>query len=160
MRSRPGRPTIRVRPGAGVPQTLRASPVPWRRPEYEDRSMGSSVLVVDDHEGFRTEARAVLEGDGFTVVGEAATAAAAIDAAAALQPAIVVLDVGLPDASGLDIVERIRGCSPSSLIVLVSGRQAREYGARIADARADAFVEKARLMPGSLPELLGHLRAG
>ncbi len=122
--------------------------------------MRSSVLVVDDHEGFRSEARAVLEGDGFTVVGEAATAADAIEAASVLQPAVVVLDVGLPDESGLDVVGRIRGRSPGSVIVLVSGRRAQEYGSRVGDSGADAFVEKARLMPGTLPDLLEHLRAG
>jgi two-component system, chemotaxis family, chemotaxis protein CheY len=119
--------------------------------------MGSSVLVVDDHEGFRTEARAVLEGDGFEVVGEAGTAADAIAAADVLKPGVVVLDIGLPDESGLDIVGRLRSRSPGSVIVLVSGRRARDYGDRVARSGADAFLEKALLVPGTMPSLLGRL---
>jgi DNA-binding NarL/FixJ family response regulator len=119
--------------------------------------MGSSVLVVDDHEGFRTEARAVLEGDGFEVVGEAGNAADAIAAADALKPGVVVLDIGLPDGSGLDIVGRIRSLSPASVIVLVSGRRAQDFGDRVVRSGADAFLEKALLVPGTMPSLLGRL---
>lgn len=114
--------------------------------------------MVDDHEGFRTEARAVLEADGFAVVGEASTAAGAVAAAADLQPAVVVLDVGLPDESGLEVVGRIRAGSPASVIVLVSGRRVRDYGDRVARSGADAFLEKASLVPGGLPSLLERLR--
>ena len=70
--------------------------------------MRPSVLVVDDHEGFRAEARAMFEGEGFEVVGEAADGTGALAAVARLRPGIVVLDVGLPDASGLDLVDGIR----------------------------------------------------
>jgi DNA-binding NarL/FixJ family response regulator len=120
--------------------------------------MRSTVLVVDDHDGFRTEARAVLEGDGFVVVGEAATAAEALAAAAELRPGVVVLDVGLPDESGLDVVGRIRDRSPDAVIVLVSGRRARDYGGRVALSGADAFIEKASLGPGALASLLDRVR--
>ena len=120
--------------------------------------MNSSVLVVDDHEGFRSEARAVLEGDGFAVVGEAATAAEALSIAAELQPGVVVLDIGLPDESGLEIVDRIRDRSPASVIVLVSGRTARDYGDRLVRAGADAFLEKASLVPGGLRAVLEQMR--
>ena len=122
--------------------------------------MRSTVIVVDDHDGFRTEARAVLEGDGFVVVGEAATAAEALAAVAELQPTVVVLDVGLPDESGLDVVGRIRDRSPDTVVVLVSGRQARDYGGRVARSGADAFIEKAFLGPGALASLLDRVNPG
>jgi DNA-binding NarL/FixJ family response regulator len=60
-----------------------------------------TVLIVDDHPSFRANARALLEADGFTVVGEAADGASALDAAAELSPEIVLLDVQLPDIASL-----------------------------------------------------------
>ena len=58
-----------------------------------------TVLIVDDHDKFRAAARALLEAEGFAVVGEAAVGMAAIEAVGALRPAIVLVDVQL---SGLD----------------------------------------------------------
>ncbi|MEO6206898.1 MAG: response regulator, partial [Candidatus Limnocylindrales bacterium] len=57
------------------------------------------ILVVDDHAGFRATARRLLERDGWSVV-EADDGAAALLAVAALDPDVVLLDIGLPDASG------------------------------------------------------------
>src|SRR5436853_424536 len=55
-----------------------------------------TVLIVDDHHGFRAGARATLEADGFHVLGEAADGEAAVEAARRLQPQVVLLDVQLP----------------------------------------------------------------
>lgn len=120
--------------------------------------MGPSVLVVDDHASFRSEARALLEADGLNVVGEAADAAGALEEAARLQPDVVLLDIGLPDGSGLDIVGPLRDRAPGALVVLVSGRREAEYGRRVATSGADAFVEKIRLTPGAIPTLLAEIR--
>ncbi len=117
-------------------------------------AMRRSALVVDDHRGFRAEARELLEGDGFEVVGETGDAAGAVREAGRLRPDLVVLDIGLPDASGLDVVVPIRAASPTSLVVLVSGRPAGDYGDRVEASGADAFVEKAWLAPGVLSALL------
>lgn len=116
--------------------------------------MRRSVLLVDDHPGFRGEARRLLEGDGFDVIGEAADAATAMSEVTRLQPSVIVLDVGLPDASGLDIVGGLRDRSAGAIVVLVSGRQEAEYGGSVARSGADAFVEKARLSPGVMTDLL------
>jgi CheY-like chemotaxis protein len=59
--------------------------------------MGTTVLIVDDHRDFRAFARALLEAGGFEVVGEAVDGASALVAARALKPALVLLDVQLPD---------------------------------------------------------------
>jgi len=99
----------------------------------------------------------MFEGEGFDVVGEAADGAGAITAAAHLRPSVVVLDVGLPDVSGLDVVTGIRDGSPGTLVVLVSGRREREFGDRVARSGADAFLDKARLLPGTLSTLLAGL---
>ncbi len=120
--------------------------------------MLGSVLIVDDHPGFRREARAILEADGFGVIGEAAEGTEALQQAARLRPDVVFLDIGLPDGSGLDLVAPIRALVPAAVVVLVSGRPERDYGERVADAGADGFVDKATLAQGMLADLLDRLR--
>ena len=66
--------------------------------------MGTTVLIVDDHRDFRAFARALLEAGGFEVVGEAVDGASALVTARALKPALVLLDVQLPDIDGFDDV--------------------------------------------------------
>ena len=115
-----------------------------------------SVLLVDDHAGFRAEARAMLEADGYEVIGEAASGAAAIAEANRLRPDIVLLDVGLPDASGLDLVRPIRSAAPGTLVVLISSRQASDYGERLSSSGAEGFLDKAALSPNALSDLLSR----
>jgi len=62
--------------------------------------MARTVLIVDDHPGFRTSARRMLEADGYRVVGEAQDGRSGIAAARTLRPDIVLLDVHLPDSTG------------------------------------------------------------
>ena len=73
-----------------------------------------TVLVVDDHPSFRASARAVLESEGFDVVGEAADGASALAAVAELEPEVVLLDVQLPDMTGFDVCAALaaRGTGP------------------------------------------------
>ena len=68
--------------------------------------IGPTLLIVDDHDSFRAIARALLEADGFDVVGEASTGRAG-SAAAELHPDVVLLDVMLPDLDGFAVCERI-----------------------------------------------------
>src|SRR5262249_20873416 len=68
-----------------------------------DGQVRATVLIVDDSATFRRFARKLLERDGFTVVGEAGDCASALAAAEELAPDAVLLDVMLPDGSGLDI---------------------------------------------------------
>jgi DNA-binding NarL/FixJ family response regulator len=113
-----------------------------------------SVLLVDDHAGFRAEARAMLDGDGYAVIGEAANGAAAVGEARRLRPDIVLLDVGLPDASGLDLVRPIRSAAPGTMVVLISSRRASDYGERVASSGADGFLDKAAFSPRALDVVL------
>ena len=69
--------------------------------------MSRTVLIVDDHGPYRVSARAMLEADGFVVVGEAGTAAEALAQADALQPSVVLLDIQLPDDDGFEVAERL-----------------------------------------------------
>src|SRR5512133_266827 len=81
--------------------------------------MRRRVLVVDDHPSFRRLATKLLEAGGFDVVGEAEDGASALAAARRLQPELVLLDVLLPDMSGLAVAEALAGDSHHPRVVLV-----------------------------------------
>lgn len=118
------------------------------------RAMRPTVLIVDDHEEFRTSARALLEGEGFVVVGEAEDGAEAMEAVAALGPAIVLLDIQLPGLDGLAVAERIAAGLDPPAVVLTSSRAAAEYGPRLGESPARGFIEKSELSGLALANLL------
>jgi uncharacterized protein len=107
--------------------------------------MSARVLIVDDHAPFRALARRLLTDDGFDVVGEAADGAAAIDAARALQPDVVLLDVQLPDIDGFRVAEALVGVPSRPAVVLVSTRAASDYGSRLTTSAARGFIAKSDL---------------
>ena len=76
-----------------------------------------TVLIVDDHPAFRSLARALLESEGFAVVGEAEDGEAAIAAVAALRPAVVLLDVQLPGLDGFEVAERLAAQADAPAVV-------------------------------------------
>ena len=118
-------------------------------------SMSRTVLIVDDHPSFRASARAMLESEGFVVVGEAEDGAAAIEAVEELHPEIVVLDVQLPDMSGFDVcaaLERRNGPPPD--IILVSSRDVSDYGDLVSSSCACGFVPKGELSGDLVSALL------
>lgn len=116
--------------------------------------MPPTVLIVDDHAGFRSLARALLEAEGFAVVGEAEDGAAAIAAVEALRPGVVLLDIQLPDLDGFDVAERISLRSDAPAVVLVSTRSAAAYGPRLETAAARGFIPKMSLSGAALAELV------
>jgi DNA-binding NarL/FixJ family response regulator len=119
----------------------------------DDVGMGRTILIVDDHDGFRSWARQILSMEGFDVVGEAADGASAIDAVLALRPEVVLLDVQLPDIEGFEVAERIAG---TTRVVLTSSRDALDYGSRIAHSPAVGFLPKADLTGHALEMVLGR----
>jgi DNA-binding NarL/FixJ family response regulator len=90
------------------------------------------VLIVDDHDGFRSFAKALLEAEGFEVVGEAGDAASALDAAARLRPGVVVLDIQLAGADGFEVAARLAATPHPPQVVLVSTRHISSYRRRLA----------------------------
>ncbi len=127
---------------------------PFRRVCHDER-VPPRVLIVDDHASFRASARAILEEDGFDVVGEAATGAEAIAAVDGIAPEIVILDVQLPDLSGFDVCAACLTGSPADpAIVLVSSRDVDEYGSLVAQSGARGFVAKADLTADAVVALL------
>jgi DNA-binding NarL/FixJ family response regulator len=116
-----------------------------------DPSVTRTVLVVDDHEGFRGWARRCLEAAGHVVVGEAADGGTAIEAAGRLRPEVVLLDVSLPDMDGFAVADRL---ADESTVVLVSSREAADYEPRVQQSRAAGFISKADLSAGALAAVL------
>ena len=114
-----------------------------------------TVLIVDDHAGFRHFARGLLEADGFTVVGEAADGEAALAAADKLQPELVLLDVGLPGIDGFTVAERLAGGGHPPVVVLTSSRGADELGERLGRTTARGFIRKDDLTGAVLARLAG-----
>jgi DNA-binding NarL/FixJ family response regulator len=109
---------------------------------------GRSVLIVDDHAPFRAAARMLLEGEGFEVVGEGEDVAGTLAAAVRLRPAIVLLDIGLPDGDGFEV------CDGSRRRATATKRAARRRTARQVTYSAGTIV-RGGLQLRSLPEWIG-----
>ena len=118
--------------------------------------MTTTILIVDDHPSFRASARAILEADGFQVVGEVEDGAAAIDAVSEKHPDVLLLDVQLPDMSGFEvcteILARQNGSAPQ--VVIVSSRDACDFGSLVEASGARGFIAKAELSGEAVTALL------
>jgi DNA-binding NarL/FixJ family response regulator len=122
----------------------------------DNRAVSASVLIVDDHPSFRASARRMLEASGYSVVGEAADGEAAIAAAGALDPDLVLLDVQLPDLDGFEVATRIAalvGGAPT--IILTSSRDLTDFGDAVAESPARGFIAKSELSGETFAELTG-----
>jgi DNA-binding NarL/FixJ family response regulator len=115
------------------------------------------VLVVDDHAVFRSAARAELEAGGLEVVGELDRARPAVDAARALRPDVVLVDIRLPDGDGVALAERIMLAVPDSAVVLTSSMNDDDARERLTAAdSAAAYVHKRRLTAATLRSMVGN----
>jgi two-component system KDP operon response regulator KdpE len=112
-----------------------------------------TVLIIDDEPQIRRVVRHALEGDvGRTI--EASTGAEGIDRAAAERPALIVLDLGLPDLPGVEVCREIRRWSAAPIVVL-SARHSDAEKVALLDAGADDYVTK----PFSTAEFQARVRA-
>jgi DNA-binding NarL/FixJ family response regulator len=118
--------------------------------------MSMTALVVDDHAGFRTSARFLLQMEGFEVVGEAADCASALTEAERLLPELILLDVQLPDGQGFDVARDILARGVRTQIVLTSSRDESDYGDSIRMSGAVGFVPKGELSGDRLRALLSE----
>ena len=112
-----------------------------------------TVLVVDDEPQIRRVVRNILAADDVRVL-EAGTAREGIDLAAAERPALIVLDLGLPDADGVDVCREVRQWSAAPIVVL-SARHSDQEKVALLDAGADDYVTK----PFSTVEFQARVRA-
>ena len=115
--------------------------------------MGESILIVDDHAGFRAHARRLLECEGYRVVGEAVDCASAVEAARALAPELALVDVHLPDADGFELTSRLRALPGAPVVVLTSSRDRAEIEPCMAGCGACGFVPKSELSRDAIEEL-------
>ena len=113
--------------------------------------MAETVLIVDDHAGFRRFARRLLESGGLTVIGEAPDAASAVAAAQELAPDVVLLDVKLADADGFALAERI---ASATAVVLTSSHELEDLRTRLDRSSARGFIPKDELTAEALVELV------
>src|SRR5215208_1789317 len=95
-----------------------------------------TILVVDDHAPYRASARALLEAEGYDVIGEAADGASALAEVERLHPEIVLLDVQLPDIDGFEVAARLARGNSRSQIVLISSRAASDFGSLVDESGA------------------------
>jgi two-component system KDP operon response regulator KdpE len=112
------------------------------------------VLVIEDEPGIREVLRVLLEAENFRVI-EAGTAARGEIEARTHKPDLLLVDLGLPDADGLELIRRIRSWSAVPIVVL-SARATEAQIVEALDVGADDYVTK----PFSAPEMLARVRAG
>ncbi len=114
----------------------------------------ATVLIVDDHPSFRATARAILEADGFEVVGEAEDGTSALEIIHRLRPDIVLLDVQLPDMDGFTVATTLGANGYMPTVVLTSSRDAADFGPLVSECGARGFVPKAELSGAALHAVL------
>ncbi len=118
--------------------------------------MTMRVLLVDDHAVVRSGLRLLLGAEkDVEVVGEASTAREAIRLAETVQPDVILMDIGLPDLSGIEATREIKKRLPNVAIVALTIHEDQEYFFKMLDAGASAYVPK-RAAP---EELLTAIRA-
>mgnify|MGYP001492292546 CR=1 FL=1 len=118
--------------------------------------MTTRLLLVDDHAVVRSGLRMLLDNDSeIEIIGEASNAAEAIAAATRLKPNLILMDIGLPDMSGIDATREIKKLLPEVAIVALTIHEDEEYFFKMLEAGASGYVPK-RAAP---EELLTAIRA-
>jgi two-component system response regulator NreC len=105
--------------------------------------MKTRLLLVDDHAVVRTGLRMLLEGEEeIEIVGEAENASDAINLISQLKPDVILMDIGLPDMSGIDATRKIRQLAPDSAVLALTIHEDEEYFFKMLDAGASGYVPK------------------
>jgi DNA-binding NarL/FixJ family response regulator len=117
-------------------------------------AMARRILIVDDSAGFRAQARTLLVAAGFEVIGEAEDGMSGVRASRELVPEVVLLDVQLPDVSGFDVARMLQADPNPPAVILISSREASDYGGGIDRSGAAGFIPKADLSARALDALL------
>jgi DNA-binding NarL/FixJ family response regulator len=113
-----------------------------------------SVLIVDDQAPFRAVARTVIQlAAGFAVVGEAASGEEAVEMAAALHPAMVLMDINLPGINGIEATRQIVAAAPDTVVIMLSTYKADDLPSDAADCGAARYVHKEDFGPGILRDI-------
>lgn len=118
------------------------------------------LLLVDDHEVVRSGLRMLLEEEGdVDIVGEAGTASEAINLVSTLKPHVVLMDIGLPDISGIEATAEIKRLWPEIYVVSLTIHEGEEYFFKMLEAGASGYVPK-RAAPEELLTAIRVAAAG
>lgn len=113
---------------------------PWQR--WNDGSTVPTLIIVDDNPEFLASARAMLDDEGFDVIGCVSDPSMIIDEVLRLRPAVVLLDVQLPFTSGFDVAGQLAELEPRPIVILISSRDPATYGSELALAPVRGFISK------------------
>jgi DNA-binding NarL/FixJ family response regulator len=120
------------------------------------RAVPLKVVIVDDNARFRARARRMLEADGYQVVADVPDGAAALAAVRRLRPDAALVDVQLPDMSGMLVADLLAREPGASAVVLTSTCDARDFGSLLTSCGARGFLPKAELSAAALTELVAE----
>jgi DNA-binding NarL/FixJ family response regulator len=130
---------------------------PGGRPPGSPRS----VLVVDDQAPFRFAARAVLRRlEGFEFAGEASSGPEAIELVDQLHPALVLMDINMPEMSGIEATRQIVAAHPDVVVILCSTYDAADLPPAASASGATAYVNKERLASDTIRRLWEERNSG
>ena len=152
-RAKWGRPQCSLRAGPRIDAAIAASHNAFGGDLCDDPPVRPTVVIVDDHPEFRESAAALLEAEGFAVIGEAADGDEAIAAVERLRPQVVLLDIQLPDLDGLAgrAVAGVRSAQGRAHLEPRGGR----LRPRLEAAAALGFIPKRELSGSALAALVG-----
>ena len=102
----------------------------------------ASILIVDDAAFMRLTIRKIMEPEGHTIIGEAATGVEAVQQFAELRPDVVILDITMPDMNGIEALKRIKILDPKAKIVICSAMGQKSMVAKAVELGAEEFIVK------------------
>lgn len=104
--------------------------------------MPLTIVLADDHAIIRDGLRALLEGDEYTIVGEAADGYEALEKVQALNPALLIIDVGLPGLNGIEVTRKLCATMPFLRVLALSMHSENKYVIGMLQAGARAYLVK------------------
>jgi len=117
------------------------------------------ILLADDHAAAVTQATRVL-AEQYDIAGTAADGAELLEAAARLDPDVIVLDIGMPVLDGLEAARRLKAAGCRSRLVFLTVHEDPDYVRAAERLGADGYVVKCRLATDLLPAISAALRRG
>jgi len=116
-------------------------------------------LLVDDNDAFLETASLLLEREGLTIVGLASSIAEALRQVRALQPDVILVDIGLGDESGFDLARLLAqdGQGGGAEVILISTGAEADYADLIAESPVAGFLAKPELSARGISRILGHM---